>query len=134
MLTRVFDSRFSGYEHVPTLRPTFQPNNTFLGWWDSHRLSPLLRRGAPPCEPKDIGRGDTFRVFSSLLDYKVVSSWRTNSVPLVPEDEGRVEYKGGSFQVCSIYSIWFDYNLLDFTQTVTVSARIICRISSLLII
>ncbi|KAF8608663.1 hypothetical protein BDV93DRAFT_551486 [Ceratobasidium sp. AG-I] len=110
-----------GYELVPTLRPSFQPNDTFPSWWDSPRLPSLLRRGAPDCEPRDIGRGDTFRVLSSLFEYKVVSSWRTNSVPLVPEDEGRVEYTGGSFNVCSIYSMRFDYNLLDFTQTITVA-------------
>ena len=108
-----------GYELVPTLRPEFQPNDTVPSWWNSPRLPPLLRRSAPLCQPKDMGRGDTFRLSPSLFEYKVLSSWKTGQ--RVPEDEGRVDYDGGSFDHCVVYSMRFDYSLLDYTQTVTVS-------------
>ncbi|KAF8608666.1 hypothetical protein BDV93DRAFT_551489 [Ceratobasidium sp. AG-I] len=107
-----------GYELVPALRPDFQANDTVPGWWNSPRLPPLLRRSAPLCEPKDIGRGDNFRLSSSLFEYRVLSSWKSER--RAPEDEGRVEYRGGSFNECFVYSMRFDYSLLEYTQTVTV--------------
>lgn len=110
-----------GYELVPTLRPEFQPSDTVPSWWNSPRLPPLLRRKAPLCQPKDMGRGDTFRLSASLFDYRVLSSWNSTSKDLRPEDEGRVGYRGGSFRECVVYSMRFDYSLLDYTQTVTVS-------------
>lgn len=37
-------------------------------------------------------------------------------------NEGRFEYKDEPFNQCFIYSIGFDFNLLDLTQTFSVSA------------
>lgn len=114
-----------GYELVPTLYPAFEANLADPPhWWNSPRLPPLLRRKPPPCEPKDIGRGDTFHLTSSLFEYRVISSWKKPTNPVSPEDEGRIAYRGESFDQCSIYSMRFDHSLQDYTQTVTVSARI----------
>lgn len=114
-----------GYELVPTLYSSFDANEADPPhWWDSPRLPPMLRRKPPACEPRDIGRGDTFYLTSSLFEYKVISSWKTLSNLVSPSDEGRVEYRGESFDQCSIYSMRLDYSLQDFTQTVTVSSPI----------
>ncbi|KDN49737.1 hypothetical protein RSAG8_01802, partial [Rhizoctonia solani AG-8 WAC10335] len=108
-----------GHELVPSLRQDFQQNDTVPSWWVTTPLAPLLRRKAPRCQPKDFGRGDTFRVSPSLFEYKVLSSWRTNST-VTSEDEGRVEYRGGSFNQCLVYSIRFDLSVIESTQTLTV--------------
>ncbi|EUC64088.1 transmembrane protein, putative [Rhizoctonia solani AG-3 Rhs1AP] len=108
-----------GHELVPSLRQDFQQNDTIPLLWTTTLLAPLLRRKAPRCQPKDFGRGDTFRLSPSLFEYKVLSSWRTNST-LKSEDEGRVEYRGGSFDQCFVYSIRFDLSAIESTQTLTV--------------
>jgi hypothetical protein len=110
-----------GYELVPSLQPEFEPNSTALSLSHSARLPQFLRRSVPLCESHDIGKGDSFRLTPSLFEYKVLSSWRTNSNRTRPEDEGRVEYKGGSFHKCSVYEILFDHSTTHRTQTITVS-------------
>ncbi|CAE6429436.1 unnamed protein product [Rhizoctonia solani] len=109
-----------GHELVPSLRQDFQQNDTVPSWWATTPVAPLLRRKAPLCQPKDFGRGDTFRLSPSLFEYKVLSSWRTNATNVTSEDEGRVEYRGGSFDQCIVYSIRFDLNVIESTQTLTV--------------
>ncbi|KAH7339773.1 hypothetical protein B0J17DRAFT_716772 [Rhizoctonia solani] len=109
-----------GHELVPSLRQDFQQNDTVPSWWVATPLAPLLRRKAPRCQPKDFGRGDTFRLSPSLFEYKVLSSWRTNTTNVASEDEGRVEYRGGSFNQCFVYSIRFDLSVIESTQTFTV--------------
>lgn len=113
-----------GYELVPALYSEFDANNADPHWWNVPDLPPLLRHNPPPCQPKDIGRGDTFRLTPSLFEYKVLSSWKTNSTTPAPEDEGRIDYQGGSFDQCFIYNMRIDYSILDYTQTVTVGALI----------
>ncbi|CEL60747.1 hypothetical protein RSOLAG1IB_03986 [Rhizoctonia solani AG-1 IB] len=109
-----------GQELVPSLQEDFRQNNTAPLWWATTPLAPLLRRKAPPCQPKDFGKGDTFRLSPSLFEYKVMSSWRTNATNLKSEDQGRVEYRGGSFNECVVYSVRFDLSVADLTQTLTV--------------
>ncbi|CAE6438547.1 unnamed protein product, partial [Rhizoctonia solani] len=108
-----------GHELVPALQQDFQQNDTIPLLWTTTLLAPLLRRKAPLCQPKDFGRGDTFRLSPSLFEYKVLSSWRTSST-LKSKDEGRVEYRGGSFDQCYVYSIRFDLSVIESTQTLTV--------------
>ncbi|KAF8608664.1 hypothetical protein BDV93DRAFT_551487 [Ceratobasidium sp. AG-I] len=72
-----------------------------------------------------MGRGDTFRLSPSLLEYKVLSSWKSDSDLPPPEAEGRVEYRGESFSPCFVHSMTFDHNQLDDTQTV--KAGIYCK-------
>ncbi|QRV94083.1 transmembrane protein [Ceratobasidium sp. AG-Ba] len=112
----------AGYELVPALRPEFQANDTVPGWWNSPRLPSLLRRGAPDCEPKDFGRGDLIRLTPSLFEYKVLSAWR-NLTARDPNDESRVEYRGESFNQCDLYYARFDFDVLEWTQTVTVAVN-----------
>ncbi|CUA66691.1 hypothetical protein RSOLAG22IIIB_00135 [Rhizoctonia solani] len=109
-----------GHELVPSLQPSFEPNTTVNSWWATTPLAPLLRLKAPRCQPKDFGRGDTFRLSPSLFEYKVLSSWRSNGT-LTSKDEGRVEYKGGSFDWCVVTGMRFDLNVLEATQTLTAS-------------
>ncbi|CAE6426960.1 unnamed protein product, partial [Rhizoctonia solani] len=115
-----------GHELVPSLRPDFQQNDTVPSWWVTTPLAPILRRKAPLCQPKDFGRGDTFRLSPSLFEYKVLSSWRTDT-NITSGDEGRVEYRGGSFNQCYVYSIRFDLDIIESTQTLTVA--IVCPVS-----
>ncbi|KAG8680655.1 hypothetical protein FRC08_016123, partial [Ceratobasidium sp. 394] len=112
----------TGYELVPALRPEFQANDTVPDWWKSPRLPRLLRRKAPLCEPKDFGRGDIIRLTPSLFEYRILSAWRNTTIR-DPEDESRVEYRGASFSQCYVYAARFDYNMMDWTQTVTVAIR-----------
>ncbi|CAE6419506.1 unnamed protein product [Rhizoctonia solani] len=111
-----------GYELVPSLQPSFDPNVTVKSWWTTTPLAPLLRRGfkTTRCQPKDFGRGDTFRLSPSLFEYEVLSSWCSNRT-LTSSDETRVVYKGGSFSGCWVSSIRFDLNVLEATQTLTAS-------------
>ncbi|GAB1525053.1 hypothetical protein RhiTH_008210 [Rhizoctonia solani] len=109
-----------GQELVPSLRGDFQQNDTVPLWWETTPLSPLFRRKPPPCQPKDLGKGDTFRLSPSLFEYKVLSSWRTNRTKLKSEDEGRIEYRGGSFGACFVYDIRFDLSFIESTQSLTV--------------
>ncbi|KAB5595172.1 Transmembrane protein [Ceratobasidium theobromae] len=110
-----------GYELVPSLQPEFEPNNTVPSWWNVPYLPRLLRREAPSCEPKDIGRGDTFRLTSSLFEYKVMSSWNTTSENPTSRDEGRIPYLGGSFDQCYVDNMVFDFNLGTSIQSLKVA-------------
>lgn len=110
-----------GYELVPSLQQDFQ--NQAAPWWTSARLPKIMRGKLPECQPKDMGRGDVFRLSASLFEYKVISSWHTSADVLRPEDEGRVEYHGESFNKCSVYGIRFDYDLSEGTHTLTVSGH-----------
>ncbi|CAE6416632.1 unnamed protein product [Rhizoctonia solani] len=109
-----------GHELVPSLREDFRQNDTAPSWWATTPLAPLLRRKAPPCQPKDFGKGDTFRLSPSLFEYKVLSSWRTTADSATFKDEGRVEYRGGSFNECYVYNIRFDLSVIELTQTLIV--------------
>ncbi|KAG8724159.1 hypothetical protein FRC09_000053 [Ceratobasidium sp. 395] len=110
-----------GSELVPSLHSNFQPNDTFLdSWWGTRRLPPLLRPDIPDCEPKDLGRGDMFRISASLFDYTVMSTWNTSDGPQASgvQEQKRVEYRGESFANCSVNSARFDYSLVEQTQSV----------------
>ncbi|KAF8597931.1 hypothetical protein BDV93DRAFT_561794 [Ceratobasidium sp. AG-I] len=115
-----------GYELVPSLQSQFQPNLTLAGWWGSTRLPSLLSVSPPPCEPKDLGRGDIFRLTPSLFDYTVMSTWNTSKANSgsQAQEQGRVEYRGEPFTGCRANTVQFDYSMLDDTQTVTVG--VIC--------
>ncbi|KAF8598285.1 hypothetical protein BDV93DRAFT_512607 [Ceratobasidium sp. AG-I] len=116
-----------GYELVPSLRPQFQPNNTLASWWDSTRLPALLRGHTPICEPRDLGRGDAFRLSASLFDYTVMSTWNTTKAAASSsqiQEQERVEYRGESFASCRASTAKFDYSMLDDTQTMTIG--VIC--------
>ncbi|KAG8717580.1 hypothetical protein FRC08_007160 [Ceratobasidium sp. 394] len=113
----------TGYELVPALRMDFKPNDTIPEWMNTPYLPPLLRRKAPGCQPKDIGRGDIIRLTPSLFQYKVLSAWR-DAAARDPGDETRIEYRGGSFKSCYIYGARFEHSLVDWTQSVT--AAIYC--------
>ncbi|KAF8597930.1 hypothetical protein BDV93DRAFT_610107 [Ceratobasidium sp. AG-I] len=115
-----------GYELVPSLQPQFQPNETLAHWWGSARLPKLLRSRTPQCEPRDLGRGDTFRLSASLFDYEVMSTWNTTEASSNSnvQEQKRVEYRGELFDTCHVTTTQFDFSLLDDTQTVTVG--VIC--------
>ncbi|KAF8597948.1 hypothetical protein BDV93DRAFT_595634 [Ceratobasidium sp. AG-I] len=116
-----------GYELVPSLQPQFQHGVALTGWWGSARLPQLLGGSTPPCEPKSLGKGDTFRMAASLFDYAVISTWNTSKAN--PEsrvqNQERVEYRGESFANCGLNGARFDYSLVEDTQTITVG--VICR-------
>ncbi|KAJ1299460.1 hypothetical protein OPQ81_009124 [Rhizoctonia solani] len=110
-----------GSELVPSLQTNFQPNDELLeGWWGTHRLPRQLRPRAPVCQPKDLGRGDSFRLSASLFDYTVMSSWNTSQGPREDgvQEQQRVEYRGQSFAHCSVNTARFDYSMVDQTQSV----------------
>ncbi|CAE6496168.1 unnamed protein product [Rhizoctonia solani] len=114
-----------GYELVPSLQPDFATSNSTIPFWSkSPRLPNFLTRTVPLCQPKDLGRGDRFRLSPSLFEYRVLSSWHTTASRLKPQDEGRLEYKGGSFSKCSVYEMLFDHSTTDRIQSVT--AGIMC--------
>ncbi|CAE6434172.1 unnamed protein product [Rhizoctonia solani] len=114
-----------GYELVPSLQPDFAAHNSTVPFWpESPRLPNFLMRTVPLCQPKDVGRGDVFRLSPSLFEYRVLSSWRTNSSHLKPQDEGRVVYRGDSFSKCSVYEMLFDHSTTGQIQTIT--AGIMC--------
>ncbi|EUC56411.1 transmembrane protein, putative [Rhizoctonia solani AG-3 Rhs1AP] len=112
-----------GSELVPSLQTQYQPNDTLLeGWWGTHRLPSFFRPKTPRCQPKDIGRGDTFRLTTSLFDYTVMSTLNTsghNGVAQLDE-QIRAEYRGQDFSSCYVNSARFDYNMFDQTQSVMV--------------
>ncbi|KAG8704437.1 hypothetical protein FRC08_002222 [Ceratobasidium sp. 394] len=111
----------TGYQLVPTLRPDFSANDTVPRWMRSPYLPPLFRRAIPPCQPKDLGRGDTIYLTPSLFGYKILSTWRyTAPHYVVPDDDTRIEYRGGSFSKCITYGAGFDYSWVDDTFSVTV--------------
>ncbi|KAG8702270.1 hypothetical protein FRC08_003590 [Ceratobasidium sp. 394] len=123
----------TGYELAPTLRPDFNANDTVPQWMRSSHLPPFLRRAIPPCQPKDLGRGDMIHLTPSLFEYKILSTWRdSESLSPVPEDETRIEYRGGSFSNCVIYETGFDYSWIDGTQTVTVGINCFAPVNLLM--
>ncbi|KAG9074678.1 hypothetical protein FRC06_010534, partial [Ceratobasidium sp. 370] len=93
----------TGYELAPTLRPDFNANDTVPQWMRSPRLPAFLRRAIPPCQPKDLGRGDIIHLTPSLFKYKILSAWRDpKSYFFVPEDETRIEYRGDGTQTVTV--------------------------------
>jgi len=113
---------------VPSLQSTFQPDDKLLqGWWGTGHLPALWRPDPPDCEPRDLGRGDTFRLSASLFDYTVQSTWNTTKAVSASgiQQQERVEYRGESFAGCFVNTTRFDYNLLDRTQTLSVG--VICE-------
>ncbi|CAE6480055.1 unnamed protein product [Rhizoctonia solani] len=115
-----------GLEVVPSLQTQYQPNGTLLNnWWATHGLRRQLRPDLPPCEPKDIGRGDTFRLSTSLFDYKVMSAWETSNASEasgVPEQQ-RVQYRGEPFASCYVNGAGFEYDRNERTQIITVGVE-----------
>ncbi|CAE6471559.1 unnamed protein product [Rhizoctonia solani] len=114
-----------GFQVVPSLQTEFRANAAPLqGWWGSRRLPPLLRPSPPRCQPKELGRGDSFRLTGSLFDYSVMSTWRlqNDTGPKVPEQQ-RVEYHGESFASCYANAVRYDYSLSDQSHTMTVGVE-----------
>ncbi|KAJ1300018.1 hypothetical protein OPQ81_011852 [Rhizoctonia solani] len=111
-----------GSELVPSLQSHYQPNETLLdGWWGTGRLPTFFRPKPPRCQPKDIGRGDTFRLTSSLFDYTVMSTLNNTQVTGTEvQEQIRPEYKGQNFSGCYVNNHRFEYNLFDKSQSVTV--------------
>ncbi|KAG8686552.1 hypothetical protein FRC11_008781, partial [Ceratobasidium sp. 423] len=113
-----------GLEMVPSLQSDYRPNDPLLeGWWGIRRLPSLLRPKPPPCDPKDLGRGDTFRLSASLFDYTVMSSRDISKGTEVLGMQGqkRAEYRGQSFTYCHVFSAQFEHDLVQRTQTVLVA-------------
>ncbi|CAE6531269.1 unnamed protein product [Rhizoctonia solani] len=116
-----------GFDLVPTLQPRFQPNDILLeGWWGTRRLPPALRPRPAPCQPKELGRGDIFRLSGSLFDYTVMSTWNTSEGTRASgiQEQKRAEYRGQSFANCYVNSARYDYNLVE--QTNTVAVGVLC--------
>ncbi|KAG8739708.1 hypothetical protein FRC10_005250 [Ceratobasidium sp. 414] len=117
-----------GSELVPSLQSTFQPDDKLLqGWWGTGHLPAGWRPKPPQCQPRDLGRGDTFRLSASLFDYTVQSTWNTTNAVSASgiQQQERVEYRGQSFAGCFVNTTRFDYSLLDQTQTLSVG--VICE-------
>ncbi|CAE6453794.1 unnamed protein product [Rhizoctonia solani] len=115
-----------GSELVPSLQPNFESTDSRLDkWWDTHRLPPLLRPKPARCEPKELGRGDKFRLTPSLFDYTVMSTWNV-SRPVGADGvrlQERVEYQGQPFSGCYVNDARFEYSLVEQTQTVNVGVE-----------
>ncbi|CUA77831.1 hypothetical protein RSOLAG22IIIB_06818 [Rhizoctonia solani] len=119
----IFNVITQGSELVPSLQPTFHPNNTNLEqWWGTSHLPERLRPGLPDCEPQGLGRGDIFRLSASMFDYTVMSTWNTSrsTTGKHAQEQERVEYHGESFASCSVNTARYDYSLSDRTHSVTV--------------
>ncbi|KAF8597956.1 hypothetical protein BDV93DRAFT_595637 [Ceratobasidium sp. AG-I] len=113
---------YQGYELAPSFQPDFRPNTSYAGWWGSTVLPGLLGMDSPPCESKDLGRGDIFRLSASLFDYTVMSTWNTTNVTSDSQvrTQERVVYTGEPFDSCAVNNVQFDFSVVDTTQTVTV--------------
>ncbi|KAG8727609.1 hypothetical protein FRC11_012820, partial [Ceratobasidium sp. 423] len=112
-----------GFDLVPTLQTRFQPNDILLeGWMGTRRLPPIFRPRPAPCQPKELGRGDAFRLSGSLFDYTVMSAWNTSEGTRVSgiREQKRAEYRGESFSNCYVDNALYDYNLVEQTNSVTV--------------
>ncbi|CAE6424262.1 hypothetical protein RSOLAG22IIIB_12392 [Rhizoctonia solani] len=111
-----------GFELVPTLRSEWRDASAPLEtWWGTRRLPPMLRPRTPRCQPKDLGRGDNFRVTGSLFDYTVMSTWNTSHTNATGvQDQERVEYKGESFANCYVSTARYDYSMAAQTHSVVV--------------
>ncbi|KAH7320434.1 hypothetical protein B0J17DRAFT_294185 [Rhizoctonia solani] len=115
-----------GLELVPSIQTNYQSNHTFLDdWWGTRHLPRVLRRKSPPCQPRDIGRGDTLRLSASLFDYTVVNTWNTSEgtgASGVPEQK-RVEYRGESFDNCYVNSALYEYSMVHQTHSLEVGVE-----------
>ncbi|KAL5640023.1 hypothetical protein ACGC1H_007356 [Rhizoctonia solani] len=123
----IFNVITQGSELVPSLQPTFHPNNTNLEkWWGTRHLPERLRPSLPQCQPHDLGRGDTFRVSASIFDYTVMSTWNTShtNVTNKVQEQERVEYHGESFANCAVNAARYDYSLSD--RTVSMMIGVLC--------
>ncbi|CAE6418058.1 hypothetical protein RSOLAG22IIIB_10294 [Rhizoctonia solani] len=119
----IFNVITQGSELVPSLQPTFHPNNTNLEqWWGTSHLPERLRPGLPVCQPQGLGRGDVFRLSASMFDYTVMSTWNTShsTAGKHAQEQERVEYHEESFSDCSVNTARYDYSLGDRTHSVTV--------------
>ncbi|CAE7153507.1 unnamed protein product [Rhizoctonia solani] len=119
----VFNIITQGSELVPSLQPTFTPENKNLeSWWGTRHLPERLRPGLPQCEPQALGRGDIFRLSASMFDYTVMSTWNTTKMASATEvqEQERVEYHGESFRDCHANTARYDYSLGDQTHSITV--------------
>ncbi|KAG8679526.1 hypothetical protein FRC08_016932, partial [Ceratobasidium sp. 394] len=117
-----------GSELVPSLQPTFQPDDVLLqGWLGTGHMPGGWRPRAPRCQPQELGRGDTFRLSASLFDYTVQSTWNTTKVFSASgvRDQDRVEYRGQSFSNCFVNTTRFDYSLVEQSQKLSVG--VICK-------
>ncbi|KAG8694601.1 hypothetical protein FRC11_002096, partial [Ceratobasidium sp. 423] len=113
-----------GLEVVPSLQTQYQPNDTLLnGWWGTRYLPHLMRPDPPPCEPKDIGPGDTFRLSALLFDYKVMSAWGISnaSEPFGVLEQRRFRYQGEPLVGCYVNGAAFEYDRNTRTQTIITS-------------
>ncbi|CAE6409098.1 unnamed protein product [Rhizoctonia solani] len=110
-----------GSEQVLTLQKEFQPNETLLaGWWGTGRLPSQFRPRAPECQLRDVGRGDTFRLTSSLFDYTVKSIITKPEHPGAQPEQIRLEYRGQNFSSCYVNGARYDFGGIDKTQSVTI--------------
>lgn len=84
----------------------------------------MLIGSSPSCEPKSLGKGDTFRMAASLFEYTVTSVHNTSKAhpAATVQKEDRVEYRGESFANCVLNGARFEYTLVDDTQRITVSS------------
>lgn len=114
-----------GFELVPALRPDWRNSNAPLEtWWGTRRLPPLLRPRTPRCEPKELGRGDSFRLTGSLFDYTVMSAWNQSHANITGvQEQERVEYKGESFADCYVTTVRYEYSMSERTHSVNVGVR-----------
>ncbi|CEL58770.1 hypothetical protein RSOLAG1IB_08816 [Rhizoctonia solani AG-1 IB] len=112
-----------GYDLVPSLKNNFTSNEDSRDvWWGNRRLPYLLRPRYQSCDPKELTRGDTFRLSGGIFDYTVMSVWNTSKSTEEAGTQGPslVEYTGQSFAHCFANSSRFDYSLVEQTQTLTV--------------
>ncbi|EUC63643.1 transmembrane protein, putative [Rhizoctonia solani AG-3 Rhs1AP] len=116
-----------GFELVPSLQTEWRSHTVPLETlWGTRRLPPLLRpRTIPRCEPKELGRGDSFRVTGSLFDYTVMSTWNQSHRSLAAgvQEQERVAYKGESFADCFVSTARYDYSLSEQTHSVIAGVR-----------
>ncbi|CAE6385843.1 unnamed protein product [Rhizoctonia solani] len=107
-----------GFDLVPSFKDSYTTKEENLDvWWGNRRLPALLRPRHQACQPKELSRGDKFRLSGGLFDYTAMSVWQSNSTSQEPS---RIEYTGQSFAHCSVNSVQFDYSLAEQTQTVNV--------------
>ncbi|EUC62657.1 transmembrane protein, putative [Rhizoctonia solani AG-3 Rhs1AP] len=101
-----------GYELVPVISESMYINNTLPRWWNIPALPSWLRKRAPPCEKKTLGRGDKIYLSPRLFEYTVTSTWENDptQADIMALNEKRVEYLGQSFDNCTIYKVGINYS------------------------
>ncbi|CCO32648.1 hypothetical protein BN14_06711 [Rhizoctonia solani AG-1 IB] len=112
-----------GYDLVPSIKSNYTSNQESRDvWWGDRRLPYLLRPRHQSCQPKELTRGETFRLSGGLFDYTIMSVWDKSSATEEASTQGpsRVEYKGESFAHCFANVSRFDYSLVEQTQTLNV--------------